>query len=245
MNVLVLGATSDIARALVLKLARPGDHYALAARNQEELRVMADDVQVRTQARVTTLSLDATQLEQHREWVDKALAQTGPLDGVVVAFGYLGEQQQAEKDFAEAERIARVNYLATISLLEPLAAALEARKGGWILGLSSVAGIRGKKSNYIYGSAKAGFTTFLEGLAHRLAPAGVQVKIAKLGFVASKMTRGMTMPKWAVVSPDHAAAGLAWLLQSQFQSAYIPWRWWPIMTIIRLLPARIFNRSNL
>jgi short-subunit dehydrogenase len=182
---------------------------------------------------------------RHRIIAKKVAGALGSIDGVIVAFGYLGDQERAQAEFAEAARIIEVNFTATVALLEPLAEVLATQRRGWLLGLSSVAGVRGRKSNYVYGAAKGAFTLYLEGLAHRLASSGVQVKIAKLGFVASKMTRGMTMPGWAVATPAEVARGLVWLLKSPFQSAYIPWRWWPIMTIIRLLPARIFNRTKL
>lgn len=245
MNVLVLGATSDIARALVQKLAKAGDHYALAGRNADELAALADDIRIRTAAKVSTLNFDATTSSGHAEFVAKSIATLGAIDGVIVAFGYLGDQMRAQMDAEESARIIQVNFTAAVSLLEPLAAHLEERKTGWILALSSVAGVRGRQSNYMYGAAKGAFTLYLEGLAHRLVASGVRVRIAKLGFVDSKMTRGMTMPQWAVVSPAKAADGLVWLLHSSFQSAYIPWRWWPIMTLIRLLPAKLFNRTQL
>jgi short-subunit dehydrogenase len=245
MNVLILGATSDIAVALSVRLAKPGDRFALTGRNREELTALATDLQIRTQAQAIAIPFDAADRAAHTAFVAEIVSELGQIDGVIVAFGYLGEQPKAQADPDELARIIEVNFTGAASVLEPLAAHLEARSTGWILGLSSVAGVRGRKSNYIYGSAKAAFTVYLEGLAHRLAARGVAVKIAKLGFVASKMTRGMSMPKWAIVSPDEAARGLCWLLHSSFQSAYIPWRWWPIMTIIRCLPARLFSRTNL
>lgn len=245
MKVLVLGATSDIARAFVGQLAQRGDKFLLASRDVETLTRDANDLQIRTQAEVGVAAFDALRPETHADFLRAVLGELEHLDGVIVAFGYLGDQAKAQADPAEAARIIDVNYRAAVAILEPLAAHLEKRGSGWIFGLSSVAGVRGRLSNYVYGSAKAAFTIYLEGLAHRLAAKNVQVKIAKLGFVASKMTRGMPMPKWAVVTPEDAAKGLLWLLRSKFQSAYIPWRWWPIMTLIRALPASLFNKTKL
>jgi short-subunit dehydrogenase len=98
--------------------------------------------------------------------------------------------------------------------------------------------------NHIYGAAKSGFTTYLEGLAQRVSRHGVKVKIAKLGFVASRMTRGQSMPRVLVTTPEHVARQLVWFLHSRFQSAYLPRRWWPVMTVVRHLPAFLFNRTR-
>lgn len=245
MNILVLGATSDIARAFVGRLATANDHVVLAARNAQELATIAGDLQIRTQAKISTLPFDAADPTRCAAMAAETAALVGKIDGVILAFGYLGEQTRAQSSAEEATQIIHLNYTAAVQVLEPIAALLEQQKSGWIFGLSSVAGVRGRKSNYLYGSAKGAFTLYLEGLAHRLAASGVSVKIAKLGFCASKMTRGMTMPGWAVATPDQVARGLCWLLRSPLQAAYVPWRWWPIMTLIRALPARIFNRSNL
>ena len=245
MNVLVLGGTSDIARAFALKLASPEDQFLLAARSESELEIVAADLKIRTGAAVQIICFDAENRESYQDIDRRFIERLGTIDGVLLAFGYLGEQQRAESDDVEASRIIEVNLTGAISMMEPLAAYFEERGSGWILGLSSVAGVRGRRSNYIYGAAKSGLTTYLEGLAHRLSPRGVRVKIAKIGFVASKMTRGLPMPPWAVADPQSVARSLVWLLRSPIQSAFIPWRWWLIMAVIRLLPAYIFNRTRL
>jgi short-subunit dehydrogenase len=245
MNILVLGATSDIARALSHQLAVHGDHWWLAGRDAAVLEEAAADLKIRTGAEVAIRTFDAEQRESIAAWVDEAIQGLGTIDGVILAYGLLGEQERAQSDPEHARQIIDVNFTSAVTMLEPLAAHMEGRGSGWILALSSVAGVRGRKSNYFYGAAKGALTLYLEGLAHRLAARGVRVKIAKLGFVASKMTRGMQMPAWAVTTPEAAARGIAWLLRSPFQSAFIPWRWWLIMTLIRALPAAVFNRTKL
>ena len=245
MKILVLGATSDIGRAFVLRLAQRDDHFLLAARDAEEGERTATDLHIRTGARATFTAFDATQLATHRDFIDRAAVTLGGLDGVIVCFGHLGEQAAAQADFAEAARIIELNFTAAVALLEPAAALLEKQRRGFIFGLSSVAGERGRRSNYIYGAAKSAFTTYLEGLAHRLAPRGVRVKIARLGFVRSKMTRGLALPRFLQTTPEHAAHGLVRLLHSRRQSACVPRRWALVMAVIRALPAWLFNRTNL
>ena len=244
MKILVLGATSDIGRALLLNIARPGDHFLLAARDMAEGELAAKDLHIRTGAAATFAAFAATELAKHRDFIHGTIKSLGGLDGVIVCFGYLGTQTVAQSDFAEAARIIEVNFTAAVALLEPAAAHLEEQGSGFIVGLSSVAGERGRKSNYIYGAAKSAFTTYLEGLAHRLAPRGVRVKIAKLGFVRSRMTRGLSLPRFLETTPELAARGIARLMRSDRQSAHIPARWALVMAVVRALPASIFNRSN-
>jgi decaprenylphospho-beta-D-erythro-pentofuranosid-2-ulose 2-reductase len=245
MNILLLGATSDIARALAGQLAKRGDHWLLAGRDAAALEEAATDLGIRTGARTSSKVFDVEKHEQAPAFVREAVETLGGIDGVIVAFGLLGDQERGQREPEHAARIIDVNFTAAVALLEPLAAHLEERGAGWILGLSSVAGVRGRRSNYLYGAAKGAFTLYLEGIAHRLAARNVRVKIAKLGFVSSKMTRGMEMPGWAISTPEQAARGLVWLLNSPLQSAFIPWRWWLVMTLIRALPATLFNRTKL
>ena len=245
MKILLLGATSDIGRALALRLARTGDHYLLAARDAVEGETAARDLAIRTGAEAAFVRFDACEVKGHGAFIAAAIERLGGLDGVIVCFGYLGAQAAAQGDFAEAARIIEVNFTAAVALLEPAAAHLEERGAGFIVGLTSVAGERGRGSNYLYGAAKGALTIYLEGLAHRLAPRGVRVKIAKLGFVRSKMTRGLSLPGFLQSTPEQAARGIERLLRSQRQAAFIPARWGLVMAVIRALPASIFNRSNL
>ncbi len=245
MKIIVLGATSTIARALVRQLATAGDEFLLAARDAEAGAALAADLHIRTGARAVFEKLDATDLDTHAAWMQRAIATLGGLDGVILCFGELGDPETSRREWSTAHRVIDVNFTAAVALLEPAAAELERLGAGYILALSSVAGERGRAGNYLYGAAKAALTTFLEGLAHRLAPSGVRVKIAKLGFVESRMSRGLPMPAPLLATPERAARGIVRLLHSSAQSAYIPWFWFPIMKIIRSLPPRIFNKTKL
>jgi len=245
MKIIVLGATSTIAKALTLQLATADDTFLLAARNSAEGEACAADVQLRTGARTIFLPLDVLAFDGHAAWMKSAVETLGGVDGVLLCFGELGDAGKARTDWSEAKKIIDVNYTAAVALLEPAAAELEARGAGFILALSSVAGERGRQSNYLYGSSKAALTVYLEGLAHRLAPRGVRVKIAKLGFVDSRMTVGLPMAGPLRSTPERAARCLIRFLKSGKQTAFIPWFWEPIMFIIRHLPTRLFNKSKL
>ena len=245
MKYLVLGATSTIARAFVRELARPGDTFLLAARDLAEATALASDLEIRSGIHASALAFDATQFAHHAAWTATAIAQLGGLDGVLLCFGTLGDQARAQTDWTEAQRILEVNYTAAVAVLEPLAAHLIQQGSGVILALSSVAGVRGRQSNYHYGAAKGALTLYLEGLAHRLAPRGVRVKIALLGYVETRMSAGVPMAAPLRAKPERVARSLVRFLHSRRQSAFIPWFWWPIMTLIRALPPWLFNRSKL
>jgi len=236
MKIIILGATSTIARELMARLATPADDFLLAARNSAEGEACAADLRIRSGARTIFKPLDATALDGHAAWMRAAIDALGGLDGVILCFGDLGDAGKARRDWDEARKVIEVNFAA---------AELETQGKGYILALSSVAGERGRQSNYHYGAAKAGLNVFLEGLAHRLAPKGVRVKIAKLGFVETRMSQGVPMAAPLRTTAGKAAEKLVHFLNSSRQSAFIPWFWEPIMLLIRLLPTRLFNKTKL
>ncbi|HEY3897667.1 MAG TPA: SDR family NAD(P)-dependent oxidoreductase [Chthoniobacter sp.] len=245
MKYLVLGATSTIARSLVLQLARRGDEFLLGARDVSEGQAVAADLAIRTGAQVLFEPLEATACSSHAAWMENAIGKLHGLDGVILCFGELPRQADVSVDWPGAQRVICVNFAAAVALLEPAAEFLERQRHGFILALSSVAGVRGRKSNYLYGASKAALTVFLEGLAHRLSPSGVRVKIALLGYVESRMSAGVPIPEPLRTTADAAARKILRFLKSNAQSACIPWFWGPIMCAIRLLPARVFNKTEL
>jgi decaprenylphospho-beta-D-erythro-pentofuranosid-2-ulose 2-reductase len=245
MKIIILGATSTIARELMPRLATPADEFLLAARDKAEGEACTSDLHIRSGARTIFKALDATALDSHAAWMRAAIDTLGGLDGVILCFGDLGDPAKARQDWAEARKVIEVNFTAAVALLEPAAAELETRGAGYILALSSVAGERGRQSNYLYGASKAALSVYLEGLAHRLAPKGVRVKIAKLGFVESRMSLGVPMPGPLRTTAASAAERLVRFLKSSRQSAFIPWFWGPIMLIIRSVPTRIFNKTKM
>jgi hypothetical protein len=234
--VLFLGAGSDIAMALEREYARAGFDLYLAGRNGEEMRRLSLDLEVRFRVRAVPLVFDVTDTALHEALYQK-------LDpkpyGVICAVGYLGEQKKGQEDFKEARRILETNFLGCVSILEIAAGDLEKRRDGFIIGISSVAGERGRAANYLYGSAKAGFTTFLSGLRGRLHPSGVQVLTVKPGFVTTKMTEHLELPGLLTAAPDEISRAIFHAQRSRKTVIYTKGIWRVIMTIVRILPEKI------
>jgi len=240
--VLVIGAKSDIAKATAREYAKHGYDLCLAARNAQELEAFANDLTIRTQRSVSTIELDILDYDTHQNFYDQMGEKPA---GVIVAVGYLGDQMRAQSDFQEAKRIIDTNYTGVVSLLNIIADDFERRGNGFIVGISSVAGDRGRKSNYIYGSAKAALSAYLSGLRHRLDAAKVHVMTVKPGFVATKMTEGMELPSKLTAQPEEIAADIYMAQQKRQDVLYTKWMWRYIMLIIRHIPERLFKRTNL
>lgn len=242
--VMIVGATSDIGRAIARAYAAAGRSLVLCARRPEALARDAEDLRLRHGTAVEVLKLDLLNTPAHAAVLDDLAALPGT---VVMVVGLLGTQARAETDTAHAAEVMRSNYEAPALFLGEVANRMERRgAGGTIIGVSSVAGERGRATNYVYGSAKAGFTAFLSGLRNRLATKGVRVVTVKPGFVATRMTEGMKLPKALTAEPrEVAAAVLTAEARASRDVIYVRRVWWPIMTVIRLLPERIFKRMRL
>ncbi len=241
-NVLILGANSDIAHALAREFAAQGHCLLLASRDQEQLARNAADLAVRSGAQVWTLAFDALDMDAHADFV-----RTLPVrpDGVVCAVGYIGDQQAAQGDFSLARRILDSNFTGCVSVLDLLAEELAAQGAGFIVGISSVAGDRGRAANYLYGSAKAGFTAYLSGLRNRLARAGVAVLTVKPGYVDTKMNHGLDLPRALTSRPEDVAGDIGRALGSGRDVVYTSRIWYWIMLAIRLIPERLFKRMSI
>ncbi|MGF1497138.1 MAG: SDR family oxidoreductase [Elainellaceae cyanobacterium] len=243
-TVLIIGATSAIARSLAHQLARRGAALHLAARDRVEVERIASDIAIRYGVPTSWSAVEATRYDSHPDFFQQVLERTGRLDGVVVSLGELGDQSKAQIDVNHAQRIIHSNYTGVVSILTPIANYLEQQGQGFVIGISSVAGDRGRPSNYVYGSAKAALSAFLQGLRGRLAKAGVHVLTVKPGFVDTKMTFGKS-GMFLVASPDQVAAQILRALDRGQNIAYAPWFWFAIMAIIRAVPEFIFKRLNL
>lgn len=243
-KVLVLGATSAIAQATVRRLAARGASLYLVARHAERLDAVVRDARTRGASRVDSEALDLDDFAQHEPMIDRAAAALGGLDGVLLAHGVLGNQEQAQRSYADTEKVLRTNFLSAVSLLTPLANRFEAQREGTLVVISSVAGDRGRQSNYVYGASKGALSVFLQGLRNRLAPAGVAVVTVKPGFVDTPMTAGVKKNA-LFASPDAVARGLLRAADARQDEVYLPDFWRPLMFVIRSIPERVFKRMKL
>lgn len=244
-TVLVLGATSGIGRAMARRLADTGYDLILAARNVEELQSTASDCSIRFGIGASTVRFDARAFDEHAQMIDEcwSLSEGGP-EGVVICHGEMAEEATARQDFAVARRMIDTNFTSMVSVLEKVATRMAERRSGWICAFSSVAGDRGRPSNYLYGSTKAALSTYLQGLRARLASRGVSVVAVKPGFVDTALTYGRS-GMFAVASPELVAAAALRGVRRDRAVVYTPWFWALIMLAIRLLPDRVFKRLPL
>lgn len=244
MTALILGATSPIARATAVAYAKAGYDVFVAARDADEAADIAADLHIRHRVRVGSGAFDAVELDAHKAFVDRVEEELGDIEVAVLAFGDMGDQEESTSDPAAARRVIDVNYTGAVSICEALAGAMEPRGRGAIVGISSVAGDRGRASNYIYGSAKGALTLYLSGLRNRLHKAGVQVMTVKLGFVDTRMTFGMrsAIP---VASPETVGMQIRDAQLRGEDVAYLPRFWGGIMRVIRAIPEPIFKRLSL
>lgn len=240
--VLIIGAKSDIAKATAREYAKNGYDIYLAARNSSDLNEFANDVKVRTEQKIQVLELDILDYKSHQKFYDSL--DEKPL-GVITAVGYLGEQKNAALDFKESQKIIDTNYTGVVSILNIIANDFEERKSGFIVGISSVAGDRGRKSNYIYGSSKAALSTYLSGLRNRLNDANVHVMTVKPGFVATTMTEGMDLPEKLTAQPEEVASDIYNAQQNNTTVLYTKWIWKYVMLIIKHIPEFIFKKMSI
>lgn len=242
--VLVLGASSAIARALANTLASQGYGLYLAGRDEDELCRLASDAHYRYDVPTLFSRFDAQDDDSHGEFFRKVIKEAGSLEGVVLAFGYLGEQGRASANFSEGKRILTSNFVGACSILAECANYFEAKRSGFIVGISSVAGDRGRASNYYYGAAKGGLSLFLQGLRARLYHAGVHVMTVKPGFVDTGMTFGKP-GMFLVASPEDVGKKIGHALTQKKNIVYVPGFWRYIMWIIKAIPESLFRRLKL
>lgn len=240
--ILIAGASSDIAKALAKKYAHNGYDLYLAAQKPESLDQFAQNLHKQTQRSVINLSLNILDFTSHSDFYQKLPEKP---EGVICAVGYLGNQHRAQNTFTEAEKIIDSNYTGIVSLLNIIANDFETRKRGFIIGISSVAGDRGRQSNYLYGSAKAALSTYLSGLRNRLHHSNVNVLTVKPGFVTTKMTAHMTLPAVLTTKPSVVANAIYQAQQKRKAIIYTKPIWRGIMWLIQHIPEAIFKRMHL
>ena len=245
-NILIFGATSAIASACARLWASQGYSLFLVARNQQKLDSLLDDLRVRSSGdqQIAGLCTDLNQLDDHQRLFDQAVSDLGKLDIVLIAHGSLPDQAACEQSVELTLAEITTNAISTISLLTIAGNRLETQQSGVIAAISSVAGDRGRQSNYVYGSAKGMVTLFMQGLRNRLAKKGVAVVTIKPGFVDTPMTADIKKGLlWA--QPEAIAKGIVSAIDKRKNEVYLPCFWSLIMLIIRHIPESIFKRLSL
>lgn len=243
-KILIIGATSAIAEAVAQRFATGGHTLYLLARNLERLQMLSADLKVRGANEVFQGEFDANTLDSHAELLKKVVSEMGGLDTVLIAHGTLGDQKACEADFQKTLVELHTNAISVISLLTHLANHFEQQRHGSIAVIGSVAGDRGRQSNYVYGTAKGALGIFMQGLRNRLHKYGVQVLTIKPGFVDTPMTVAFPKgPLWA--TPEKVALDIEQALEKKKDVLYTPGFWMLIMLIIKSTPERFFKRLSL
>lgn len=241
-SVLLLGGSSDMAQAIARRFARNKFDIILAGRDTELLSSLSNDLEIRYHVHTTVAPFNATNFSDHTGFYKHLPWRP---DITICVFGYLGEQCKAEENWEETAHIAQTNYLGAMSILNVVAEDYKARKQGIIVGISSVAGERGRQSNYIYGSAKAGFTAYLSGLRNRMYPYGVHVVTVLPGFVYTSMTAELSLPALLTANTDQVAHVVQNAIEKKKNIVYVKWFWRWIMFSIKLIPESMFKKMQL
>lgn len=244
MRILILGATSALAHETAKYFARDGADLVLVARSAEKLEAVRGDLQVRGAKQIELIQMDLADLTSHQGVIDASLKPFSGLDMVLIAYGTLGDQKHDELDAVATLQEFTTNATSVISLLTLLGNYFAQQKRGCIAVISSVAGDRGRQSNYIYGAAKAAVTAFLSGLRNRLAQSGVAVVTIKPGTVDTPMTahvrKGLLFAK-----PQAVGHGIYEAMLKRKDVVYLPGYWRLIMWVIRSIPEPVFKKLNI
>lgn len=244
-KVLIIGATSAIATACARLWAAQGSEFFLVARNNEKLGQVAADLRARGAMTITLHSMEATDLTAHADMLDSCLNALQQIDIALIAHGTLPDQRSCEEDVGVALQEFANNGTSVIALLTRMANQFESQRCGTLAVISSVAGDRGRPSNYLYGSAKAAVSTFCEGLRARLFKVDVHVIDIKPGLIDTPMTQGLPLPAALVAKPEQVAQRIVNGIERKVSILYAPGFWALIMLIIRSMPQAVFKRLSL
>jgi decaprenylphospho-beta-D-erythro-pentofuranosid-2-ulose 2-reductase len=244
MKILIIGATSAIAHETAKCFAKDGAELFLVARSSEKLAAVQDDLNVRGAKRAESYVLDVSQLDQHEAMIQSAIETLDGLDMALIAHGTLGDQRLSQENVTKTLEEFTTNCTSVISLLTLLANYFEPRKHGCIAVISSVAGDRGRQSNYVYGAAKGALTVFLQGLRGRLAKSGVAVVTVKPGFVDTPMTASLRKGL-LFASPRKVGEGIYHAMLKGKEVVYLPWFWRPIMFVVKSIPEPVFKKLSI
>ncbi len=244
MKILIIGATSAIAHETAKCFAKDHAELFLVARNAEKLEANSNDLKVRGAKRTETFLLDLNNLDCHQELIQTAIETLGSLDTVLISHGTLGDQQLCQQSVTKTIEELTTNFTSVISLLTILANYFEQQRRGCIAVVTSVAGDRGRPSNYVYGTSKGAVTIFLQGLRNRLYKSGVTVLTIKPGLVDTPMTSKLKKGP-LLAQPNKVGKGIYKAINKRKDVVYLPWLWRPIMLIVRSIPEPIFKRLSL
>lgn len=234
-NILILGASSAIGRATAMAFAEQGDTVYLAGRELFELERLSSDINIRYNLKTPYGEFDIENIQNHPAFFKHVLTSLPQLDGVVFAIGYMGES---------IPKTLNINFNNAVNILEICAAYFEIQKSGFIIGISSCAGDRGRQSNYIYGAAKGALSLYLQGLRNKLFKNNIRVITIKPGFVDTQMTFGLP-GLFLVAEPKNIGKSIANSIDKKSDIVYLPWFWRYIMLIIKNIPEFIFKRMSL
>jgi short-subunit dehydrogenase len=241
-TVLILGATSDIGFALAKKFAAEKYNVQLAARNATQLAAFESDIRIRYGVTCTTHDFDALDFDSHAAFYRSLPT---PPDVTIYVIGYMNDNDKVIADWNETLRTINTNYTGAVSILNLISADYAAKGAGTIVGISSVAGNRGRQSNYVYGSAKAAFTAYLSGLRNKMYHSGVHVLTVLPGFVYTKMTEHLKLPKPLTAQPEEVADAIYKGVKGKKNIVYVKWFWRWIMRIITSIPEGMFKKKKL
>jgi short-subunit dehydrogenase len=243
-KILIIGATSAIATETARLFAQEGADIALLARDQGKLERLTEDLRVRRAHEVFPIFFDALDLDRHVGALKEAVDKLGYIDRALIAYGSLPNQSECQESWAKAQEALTINMISPLLLLTELGSYFESRGQGNITIISSVAGDRGRQSNYVYGTGKSALSTFTQGLRNRLAKVGVSVTTVKPGFVDTPMTGHL--PKTKMFASAQAVGSRVHRAMKRGEDVvYTPIIWWPIMTVIKAIPEKIFKKLSL
>jgi len=243
-NIIIIGATSAMAQEAARCFAKDGDNLYLIGRNPEKMSDLVADLRGRSTGNVTGVQTDLMDTDKHEELINAAYNELNTVDAVLLAHGTLGDQQECEQNYKAAQRELISNFASNVSLITPIANKMEEAGAGTIAVITSVAGDRGRKGNYIYGCAKGATSLFLQGLRNRLADKGVAVVDIRPGFVDTPMTADM--PKGPLfASAKSVGAGIYKAMNKKKDIVYLPFFWRYIMLIIKMIPEGIFKKLSI
>lgn len=233
-----------MAIAVARRLAAAGASFYLVARSEAKLEAVACDLETRGAKEVFAQVMNLDDTQEHPKMLASAAESLGHIDLALIAYGVLGEQEAAQADYLVAEKILQTNFLSAVSLSTWLGNYFEARKGGALAVISSVAGDRGRKSNYVYGASKGALNIFLDGLRNRVDRSGVHVLTIRPGFVSTPMTAHLKQNA-LFAHPNQIADGILGAIRTRKDIVYLPRIWRPVMFLIRNIPEAIFKKMNM